>query len=253
MLPILLPLIPKHSIYIEPYCGGASLFWAKEKVATEILNDTNGFVTNFYIQLISNYDQLQQKIFATPYSRAMYKYAMCVYELPIMFTSLQKAHAFYILVNAGFSGRIGSFGCYTTGRNAHTWENRKQLFNKDLIERIRATQIECTNATKLLKLRSHSSAFAYCDPPYFNSNCGHYGGFTENDFKELLDVLSEFKGKFILSSYPSPILSDYVKEFGWEQKETIQNVTANRTKSSKNRQKVEVLTANYPINNTIKS
>lgn len=35
----LLPLIPKHHIYIEPFCGGASVFFGKVKVEENWLND----------------------------------------------------------------------------------------------------------------------------------------------------------------------------------------------------------------------
>ena len=30
MLKYLLPMIPKHNVYIEPFFGGGALFWAKE-------------------------------------------------------------------------------------------------------------------------------------------------------------------------------------------------------------------------------
>lgn len=33
MLPHILPLIPKHEIYVEPFFGGGAVFWAKEPTA----------------------------------------------------------------------------------------------------------------------------------------------------------------------------------------------------------------------------
>ena len=44
---------------------------------------------------------------------------------------------------------------------------------------------------------------------------GHYGGYTEADFEKLLQVLSQVKGKFMMSSYPSDLHSRYTKQYGW--------------------------------------
>lgn len=247
LLSTILPLIPKHEIYTEAFAGGLAVFFAKEKAKTEIINDTNAFVTIFYKVLVSDFQALKKKISETPYSRAMYTVANSMYKLPHLFSDLQKAWAFYVLTNIGFSCRIGSFGCYTLGQKAHGWERKKNTFNLDLLERLRGTQIECTDALKILSLRNDSSAFHFIDPPYFNSNMGHYGGYTEKDFEDLLGVISDCKGKFLLSSYPSEVLDKYVQENGWYQKEIIQRVSANKTKTGKQRFKTEVLTANYPI------
>ena len=39
MLKHILPIIPKHSNYVEPFFGGGAVFWAKDPKATEIIND----------------------------------------------------------------------------------------------------------------------------------------------------------------------------------------------------------------------
>ncbi len=48
MLKEILPIIPKHKIYVEPFFGGGAVFWAKEPAVTEVINDTNMRVVNFY-------------------------------------------------------------------------------------------------------------------------------------------------------------------------------------------------------------
>lgn len=243
----IVPLIPPHSIYTEAFAGGLAIFFSKQRVKSEIINDTNAFAMNFYSILVSNFQNLKDKIDCTPYSRVMYKVALTMYEMPHLFNPLQRAWAFFILTNLGFSGRIGSFGCYTKGAKAMGWERKKSLLTNELFERLKGVQIECTDALKILKLRDSPETFNYVDPPYYQSNMGHYKGYTEDDFRNLLDTLSELKGKFILSSYPSDLLSIYAQKNGWYQKEIVQRVSANGTKTGKNRDKVEVLTANYPI------
>jgi DNA adenine methylase len=53
------------------------------------------------------------------------------------------------------------------------------------------------------------------------------------------------QGKFLLSSYPSPVLMKYAKEYGWKMRTIDQAVSVNKGYSGK--RKTEVLTANYPI------
>lgn len=103
--------------------------------------------------------------------------------------------------------------------------------------------IENKDAVGLIKSRDLEGAFFYIDPPYHNAVQGHYAGYKEKDFVDLLEVLSRLKGRFLLSSYPSELLQEYVKECGWYQKrfEATISVTLHKKK------KVEVLTANYKI------
>lgn len=37
----IVPLIPKHRLYCEPFAGGAAIYFAKEPSELEVLNDTN--------------------------------------------------------------------------------------------------------------------------------------------------------------------------------------------------------------------
>jgi len=85
------------------------------------------------------------------------------------------------------------------------------------------------------------------DPPYFNSDCGHYDGYTEQDFENLLIAASGLQGKFLLSSYPSALLKKYTKQFGWHTWSLETGVSVNRKGGGYQKRKVEVLTANYQI------
>jgi len=63
-------------------------------------------------------------------------------------------------------------------------------------------QLECADALYVIQSRDTINTFFYCDPPYYNSDCGHYNRYSEEDYENLLKLLAGIKGKFILSSYP---------------------------------------------------
>ena len=53
MIKHILPLIPSHRIYVEPFFGGGSIFFAKGPSYLEVINDINDNVVNFY-QVMQN-------------------------------------------------------------------------------------------------------------------------------------------------------------------------------------------------------
>jgi DNA adenine methylase len=109
--------------------------------------------------------------------------------------------------------------------------------------RLSRVQIESQDALRVIKSRDSVDTFFYCDPPYPETDQGHYTGYTQHHFNALLETLSNVKGRFLLSSFPNAELNKYAQRFGWIQTEHSKNLCA--TKINKGKKKVEVLTRNY--------
>ena len=54
----IIKLIPDHNLYCEPFCGGAAVFFQKEKSNVEVINDTNKLLINFYRQVQNDFTAL---------------------------------------------------------------------------------------------------------------------------------------------------------------------------------------------------
>lgn len=244
----ILPIIPTHSLYCEPFFGGGAIFFAKEKSKVEVINDINRFVINFYIQVKTNFDALQGRIQATPHSRALLHDAKVMWDFPHLFDDEERAWAFWVLTNQGYAGKISNSWGYGTANceRERSLHHKRENFTTELRDRLERVQMDCTDALHVIALRDRPDTFFYIDPPYFGTNMGHYGGYTEGDFENLLKSLSDVKGKFLLSSYPSDVLNRYTQANGWH---TIEVPMATMA-SSKRKPKTEVLTANYPIDLT---
>lgn len=80
MLPYILPLIPEHRLYAEPFAGGAAVFFAKPPSVVEVLNDTNRQLITFYEVMKTQYQKLKKKIEASLYSRENHRYAQIIYD-----------------------------------------------------------------------------------------------------------------------------------------------------------------------------
>lgn len=244
----IISLIPKHVLYCEAFTGGAAIFFAKPPSEIEVINDTNKELMNFYRVVQNDFVGLEKEIRITLHSRDLHRKASVIYNHPDMFSEIKRAWAVWVLSSQSFCAQMdGTFGFDKT-KNTTTKKiiNNRERFTEDYAIRLQNVQIESADALYLIGSRDTEDSFFYCDPPYFNSDCGHYDGYSEQDFENLLTRLSQIKGKFLLSSYPSDILLKYAKAHGWHMWSVEQGVSIN-SRSGYLKRKVEVLTANYPI------
>jgi DNA adenine methylase len=235
-----------HTLYASVFAGGAAEFFAKEPSEIEILNDTNKELMNFYQVVKSKFIDLEKKIKISLHSRSLHQDAAVIYTSPHLFCDIDRAWAVWILASQSFSSMLDGTWGYDKKKNQTTRkiENKKVSFTEEYAIRLQNVQLECADARYIIQSRDTMQSFFYCDPPYFNSDCGHYGGYSRGDFLRLLDSLTEIQGKFLLSSYPSPELEEYTGARNWHTAKFEQRVAVNK---GMGKPKIEVLTANYPI------
>jgi DNA adenine methylase len=240
MLRYILPLIPKHKIYTEAFFGGGAVFWAKEPAKVEFINDINGEVINFYKVLKCNYSELKREIDATLHSEFQQKNAKQIYFHPEGYSDVKRAWALWILSLQSFYSILGStWKCAKESSLTTQVQRRKEAFMEVYAKRLEHTSIFCRDALNVIKQTDSKDAFHYVDPPYFNADMGHYGGYTPEDFEKLLLLLTTLKGKFMLSSYPSELLSSFVQRTGWRM------IEFDLARPAGGGRKTEVLTMNY--------
>ena len=118
----------------------------------------------------------------------------------------------------------------------------RQIKSKEEFKQVMTSYNKLYNSNLLKDMSNTKNTFVYCDPPYIGSNMGHYKGYTEEQYKQLLARLSKLKGKFLLSAYPSKILSVFIKKYKWKTQsiQTRVSVTKHTDKS-----KTEMLIMNY--------
>ncbi|MDR1347573.1 MAG: DNA adenine methylase [Prevotellaceae bacterium] len=106
MLNIILPLIPEHALYCEPFCGGGAVFFAKKQSKVEVINDTNLEAVNFFAVVKTKFGELKKIISQTLHSRDAHRRANVIYNNPDMFDSVQRAWAFYTLANQSYNNDL---------------------------------------------------------------------------------------------------------------------------------------------------
>jgi len=241
----ILPLIPAHKTYCEPFVGGAAIFFAKPPSLVEVINDTNKELINFYSVCRNRFHELRNLVRTTLHSRCQHDDAWTIYNKPHLHDEVRRAWAVWVLSTQSFSAMLdGSWGYDSNDNTTTKITNKREQFTEQFALRLQNAQIECADAIYIINRCNRPDSFVYADPPYFNSCMGHYDGYSIEDFELLLKTLSNFKGKFMLSSYYSDVLDKYVKLYGWHQWDIEQQVSVN-AKSGYRKKKIEVITANY--------
>lgn len=247
MLRHILPKIPDHKIYVEPFFGGGAVFFAKSPSAAEVVNDINHRLITFYKVLKYDFDDFLAKADETFHSRAQHKESDEFYEsqLEEITNPVACAWAVWVQTNMSFGTMIGGgFGYDRAGKCALKLFNKKEALTEAFKLRLKHVTIECYDVLKVIKAYDSEDAFFYLDPPYVSSDQGPYKGYTTEDFRALLDACVRMKGKFLLSSYPENLLMEYREAFGWKSEDHTKYLAVDGRRKEK-KTKVECLTWNY--------
>lgn len=248
LIPEILPLLPPHEQYVECFCGGAAVFFAKQPAENECINDYDERLTNYYWQMKTNFTELQTLIRATLHSEVHYDKAELILEDKTQ-TPIMRAWAYWVRTQMAFSYILGGGFAFGQGKQ---WKrnsaNKRERFTELYEKRMERCEIFNRDAVDLIEMKDGEGTFFYCDPPYVSSDQGGYKGYTKEHFVKLLDTLSKIKGRFLLSSYPEPELLEYREKFGWNTKDIKQIVSVTGNKGEV-KYKTECLTWNYPAPN----
>jgi DNA adenine methylase len=247
----ILPLIPKHRVYVEPFFGGGTIFFAKGPSYLEVINDINDNVVNFFEVMQKDFDRLKVEVQCSMMSEAQHKKALKIYKNPADWDPLERAWAFWYVTNFSFANKPGGgwkFDAGTANSHAGRQVKRRRDQFKYYKDRLSEVQISCRDAIRVINDRDSEDTFFYLDPPYPCSDQGHYKGYTEKDLKNLLFTITTIKGKFMLSNYMSDTLKCFIAAHKWQVKEYDMRLSAPRAKGQRKR---EILVMNYEPENIL--
>ena len=244
MLKHIMPLIPSHRLYTEAFCGGAAVLFAKPPSEAEIINDINMELTNFYWVAQVYYRDLKTEIDKTLHSRDLHAHAGHINAYPEFFTPAQRAWAVWALCKMSFAAMMdGSFGYDFGGGMPKKIQNAKDEFTEQICKRLEHVTIENRNALDVIQTYDCEEAFHFVDPPYINSDCGHYEGmFSDRNMEELLRLLETVKGKFMLTMFPYEPIERFAERNGWIIHRVERMITASKTSR---RKQEEWMVCNY--------
>lgn len=239
--------------YIEPFAGMLGILLSRPPAKTEIVNDANGDLVNWWLSIRDFPKEMAHKIALTPWSRTVFESSIDLIRsdkgLPI-----DRALAFHVLIKQSINK-----ACNTSkGAWSVSYGDGKSIVTNNAIwpdhafemlaTRLRRVQIECRDGLDILeRVARKEESLTYLDPPYRDAATMVYGKkFSAIDKNRALEILRQCKGKIAISGY-----GDDWDETGFirHEKETITRSAS--TQSTKGLSRCEVLWINFtPCDNT---
>ena len=232
----------KNDTYVEPFAGMLGVLLQRDRVNTEIVNDSNSHLVNWWLTVRDNSEKFIERLMYTPYSREVFNKARQELKTGSL-TELDQAIAYHIIltqsINVGGGWRIR----YTGSERYHVPTEKIKRLQK----RMHHVQIENTCALKIIdRARTLGHVVMYLDPPYEGANVAAYGDNTV-DFNSLRDLLSkpDNKARMAISGYGSSY--DCLGWYRHEKsvKESGSTRKANDPDKLERTERTEVLWTNY--------
>ena len=246
----LIPLFPYHKTYVEVFGGSGAILINKKPSEIEVYNDIDGELYNFFKVIADEklFKKFQEKISLLPYSRE------CYYEYRDMRTDkldkAERAVRFYYLIK---STRHST--CEYTGWKFSVEANMpKRIKNIDKLslihKRLSDVYIDNLDFRKLIANWDRPDTFFYLDPPYVASSRksgGYMFEMTDKDHNDLIDILLNIKGKWLLSGYDNEIYNKRLSGFCRQDFNCFANSLRYRNKYNCP-ERIETVWANYDLN-----
>lgn len=248
---LLISLFPPHEQYVEVFGGAGWVLLSKEQAKTEILNDINSELINFY-KVIHNEDkcnELIEKSSLTPKSREIYEeWDSLTKEELSKLSDVDRALRLYFMLKLTFAGRINrkknTFLVSTDGRKQINYGRFPTEFI-DLHNRIKDVFIENKDFEYILKKYDNKGkrTLFYLDPPYLETTEDDYGtSFNLSSYKRLKDCLDSVEGNWILTCNDKRQLRDLFSEYNILNNDVYYGISA----SEKGRRKYnELIITNF--------
>jgi DNA adenine methylase len=180
--------IPEHSTYIEPFAGGASIFFAKPKVENNILNDLDSELVNTYLHIRDFPNELIKELDGEKALKERHKFYKNEYKPK---NDLQRAKRWYYLNRTSYSGIMNMKNCYwgygeKFSMRPENW-GRNILRTSKKLQGVNLTQIDFEEVID----NAPNDSFLFVDPPYYNADQDKFYEcfFTLEDHLRLREVL----------------------------------------------------------------
>lgn len=251
---------PDHFVhFVDCYCGAMSELFALPPGHSEVVNDLDGLLMNFWrcLQCPQSFERLVRRAQATPVAQEAGEEAQGLLRgwepSEDAQPSVEAAWAFFVSVRQSRQGLQRDFATLSKTRTrrgineqASAWLGAIEGL-PEVHARLQGVVLLNKPALEVIRSEDSLGTWFYLDPPYHPdtrvSKDAYQFEMSHEDHIDLLDALASIKGRFMLSGYDCPLYQDALDLCGWRkiEKEIPNHASGKKTKEIKR----ECLWMNY--------
>ena len=235
--------IPEHKTYVEPFAGGAAVFFAKKPSEVEVLNDADKDMMTTY-RFIKSANENEKELFKKK-NWVLGKSTWENLKNSNPKRPIDISHKFIYV-------RTGSFGnsekCFSPAQMDAGRKNMAAERINYMQDRIKNTKLFSEDWKSIINRYNSKDTFIYLDPPYPGEWARDIKA-TGFDLEEFAGLLENLKGKFIVSMNTEN--KKFFADKGWHFKEVERITYFTRPDQQKDpyhrSYDTELLIANFPL------
>jgi len=242
-------LLPKHTHYVEPFCGSLAVLLAKTPAPHETVNDLDENLMTFWRVLRDQPAELERACALTPHSRGEFDQARDLADV----SDLERARRVWVLLTQGRAARLMRTGWrhyVDPAGSSHGMPDYIDGYAERIApaaQRLAGVSLECRPALEVIgKYGASPEVCLYVDPPYLGSTRANDNAYrhelrSEAEHRELAAALHAARAAVVLSGYPSPLYDEIYA--GWYRHDMAASTGQGGTWANR----TEVLWSNRPL------
>lgn len=231
----ILPHIPEHDLWLEPFFGAGGLFFAKPRARRNIVNDLDGEVFNLFTVIQERAPELETAWCATPIHEGLWR----AWKQGVPTDPVWRAVRFLFISNFGFLGQPQTLRWNNKGAKRLLQE--RIASTRELLYDVEFMQVDFRAMLCRIPLSKgeRARAFIYADPPYLgtSNNYGEAATWCERDTCDLFGELVASGLRFAISEFDHPVVLELAAHHG------LRTVCVGERQNLRNR-RVELLITN---------
>ncbi len=205
MLKQLLPLIPPHVCYVEPFAGGLAMLLAKPRSKREVINDINKDIVALYLSVQNHLPEMMRQVDQLVGSRELFRR----FGHNPGLTEIQRAVHFLYRNRVSFGGGGKSFGVAKTRGGGGDFSRAKvNELLRAVHERLDGVTIESIPYEQCFRNQDSPETLFFCDPPYLHAKISAYDGWDEKQLTQFRRQLDKLNGQWLVTLDDSPFNRD---------------------------------------------
>lgn len=191
---LILEHVPSHVCYVEPMCGGGSIFFAKPKVRRSILSDIDEDLINCLTCIRDRPEELSDLLPRETPTKELHRYFKNEFKPT---TTLERAARWYYLNRISYSGIMKMENCYFGYGDKYSMQPKN--WRRNLLRtsaKLQGVEIYNQDFEKTIR-EAPDGAMLFLDPPYFNRDQDKFytHTFKKTDHTRLMELLREHQDR----------------------------------------------------------